>query len=154
MKQYIVLITSVILFFSLFYLLNKPIEESMTNITPATSDIIVDTLSTKIDSNALTGVMNNLIELKQKLATIRGNFYDQSLSKVIQVKSKYKDLDSNNPQQFDVTIENLENFSNIINIDVPIGEKGIQGPTGNKGKPGLKGKQGEKGPVGNCGAVL
>lgn len=155
MKQYILLISSIILFLILFFILNKPIVELMTTTNTETNTTTINPQSIKVDSNALNQDLNQLIELKEKLTKIRGILYDKSLSKVLQIKSKYKDLDNDsNPQQFDVTIEKLEDFSNIINIEVAVGKKGIQGPEGNKGKKGLQGKEGEKGVEGNCGAIL
>lgn len=155
MKQYILLISSIILFLILFFILNKPIVELMTTTNTETNTTTINPQSIKVDSNALNQDLNQLIELKEKLTKIRGILYDKSLSKVLQIKSKYKDLDNDsNPQQFDLTIEKLEDFSNIIDIDVAIGKKGVQGPEGNKGKKGLQGKEGEKGVEGNCGAII
>lgn len=155
MKQYILLISSIILFLILFFILNKPIVELMTTTNTETNTTTINPQSIKVDSNALNQDLNQLIELKEKLTKIRGILYDKSLSKVLQIKSKYKDLDNDsNPQQFDLTIEKLEDFSNIIDIDVAIGKKGVQGPEGNKGKKGLQGKEGVKGVEGNCGAIL
>ena len=82
------------------------------------------------------------------------NYTKKGLTELLIIKCNQKTTESENAQKFDVTIDNSNNFNNIITIDIPVGVDGTEGLPGDKG---IKGPQGNKGPVGdegNCGAIL
>ena len=163
MKNYGLLIMSIIVFFVLFYILNNNEQIKHSHIetfTPTTSDAKANSLEVNPQSNAVDARYLNeknsqLVNLKKELSEMRNTLYNKKLTDFLIVKPKYKSLeDSANPQQYDIEITKTENFSNDIDLSVPIGIKGEQGPLGNKGSQGQQGQQGEKGPVGHCGAII
>ena len=162
MKNYGLLIMSIIVFFVLFYIFNNDhiknshIETFSQNTSDATpTDLNVNPLANAVDARYLNEKTSQLVNLKKKLSEMRNTLYDKKLTEFIIVKPNYKSIeDSANPQQYDVEITKTDDFSNTINLSVPVGIKGEQGPVGNKGPRGQQGQQGEKGPVGHCGAII
>lgn len=157
MKQYGLLILSIIVFFVLFYILNS--NEQIETFSPMSSDATptnmnVNPQANAVDANYLNAKTTQLVNLKNDLSKIRDTLYNKKLSDFLIIQPTYKTLDDANPQQFDVDITKESDFSNIIHLSVPIGTKGVQGPVGNKGSQGKKGETGEKGPVGHCGAII
>lgn len=157
MKQYGLLILSILVFFVLFYNLNS--NEQIETFSPMTSDatstnLDVNHMANAVDATYLNAKTTQLVNLKNDLSKIRDTLYNKKLSDFLIIQPTYKTLDDANPQQFDVDITKEGDFSNIIHLSVPIGTKGVQGPVGNKGSQGKKGETGEKGPVGHCGAII
>ena len=158
MKQNGLLIISIIVFSLLFYILNNNNNYEQ-NIAPqietfTSEKLDINPYADAVDVTYLNTKTTQLIKLKNDLLEIRNNLYNKKLTDFLIVKSKYKDLDDANPQQYDVEIKKEGNFSNIINLSVPIGIKGEQGLVGNKGSQGQRGQTGEKGPVGHCGRII
>ena len=158
MKQNGLLIISIIVFSLLFYILNNNNNYEQ-NIAPqietfTSENLDINPQADAVDVTYLNTKTTQLVKLKNDLLEIRNALYNKKLTDFLIVKPKYKDLDDANPQQFDVEIAKQDNFSNIMNINVPIGIKGEQGLVGNKGSQGQRGQTGEKGPVGHCGAII
>jgi hypothetical protein len=153
MEYFIILFISIILFFSLFYNLSKPVIESLVS-TSTTNTMTTNIIPTKVDSIYLQQKMQELMDLQSKIVEIRETLYSKELSDFFQINCNYKNNDSVNPQQFSVDIKNEGNFSHIITIDVGVGEIGVAGLPGDTGPQGIQGLQGEKGPVGDCGAIV
>ena len=136
MKQYGLLILSILVFFVLFYNLNS--NEQIETFSPMTSDatstnLDVNHMANAVDATYLNAKTTQLVNLKNDLSKIRDTLYNKKLSDFLMIQSTYKSLDDANPQQFDVNITKEGDFSNIIHLGVPIGTKGIQGPVGHCG---------------------
>ena len=157
MNQYVLLFISSILFFILFYNLNEKDTEKDTekveSFSPMTSNVTFE--ANVVDASYLNRKFDQLVTLKGELSEMRNTLYNKKLTDFIIINPKYKSIeDDTNPQQFDAEIKKDGNFSNSINLSVPIGKKGEQGSTGDRGIQGKSGDQGIKGPVGHCGAII
>lgn len=163
MKKYGLLIMSIIVFFVLFYILNNNEQtkiykiETFSPMSNETTPINLDVnpQANAVDARYLNDKTAQLVNLKKELSEMRNTLYQKKLTDFLIIQPKYKSLeDSANPQQYDIEISKTDNFSNTIDLSVPIGIKGEQGAVGNKGPRGPQGPQGEKGPVGHCGAII
>ena len=157
MNQYVLLFISSILFFILFYNLNETDTETDTekveSFSPMTSKVTFE--ANVVDASYLNQKFDQLVTLKGELSEIRNTLYNKKITDFLIIKPKYKSIeDDTNPQQFDAEVNKEGNFSNIMNLSIPIGIKGEQGPVGDKGIQGKYGDQGIKGPVGHCGAII
>lgn len=153
MNKYVLLFMSSILFFILFYNLNKKGTEEVESFSPMTSDVDVE--ANVVDASYLNRKFDKLVTLKGELSEMRNTLYNKKITDFLIIKPKYKSIeDHTNPQQFDAEMNKEGDFSNIMNLSIPIGIKGEQGPVGDQGIQGKYGDQGIKGPVGHCGAII
>ena len=162
MHNIFVLLFSIFIFFILFLFLEKIFKKQKEGLdsqtsTPAqlvTSSNFVNYESNLIDTKFLEKKLETVTNLKDNLADLRGKLYKKSLNELFTMKCQQKTTESNNPQKFDVTIDNNNNFNNIITIDVPVGIDGAEGLPGDNGDKGPEGEKGIQGDQGNCGAIL
>lgn len=162
MHNIFVLLFSIFIFFTLFLMVEKIYDQKREGLNaqasaPAklvTSSKFVNYQSNLVDSQYLEKKLASVSEIKNNLANLRGKLYKKGLTELLTIKCNQKTTESKNAQKFDVTIDNSNNFNNIITIDIPVGVDGAEGLPGDKG---IKGPQGNKGPMGdegNCGAIL
>lgn len=149
MNQYILFFCSVIIFFTLFYLLNEKKVEPLTTVLSN-----VDPQSNLVDSVYLKERHDKLLELQKKLSDIRDVLYKKKESDILTINVKQKTHDDKKPDHFEATIEKLDDFSNILHINNPIGSIGVAGQPGKKGPTGDEGDEGDRGEVGHCGGII
>ena len=162
MHNIFVLLFSIFIFFILFLIIERIFKKQKEGLdsqtsTPAelvTSSNFVNYESNLVDTKFLEKKLETVTNLKDNLADLRGKLYKKSLNGLFTMKCQQKTTESNNPQKFDVTIDNNNNFNNIITIDVPVGIDGAEGLPGDNGDKGSQGDKGTQGDQGNCGAIL
>ena len=159
MHNIFVLLFSIFIFFTLFLMVEKIYDQKREGLNakasaPAklvTSSKFVNYQSNLVDSQYLEKKLASVSEIKNNLANLRGKLYKKGLTELLTIKCNQKTTESKNAQKFDVTIDN---FNNIITIDIPVGVDGVEGLPGDKGIKGPQGNKGPPGDEGNCGAIL
>jgi hypothetical protein len=153
----------IILFYFIHWYYNSSVIENLVTTPNIAVDKgeLIDIQSNYIDSIYLNKYSEKLSDLISKISKLRSTINDKKLSEFMKVISKYKEPISqtligvkNESEIFTITTTSEGALSNTINIEVPVGQKGLPGPPGDQGEKGEKGEKGPIGETGNCGSVL
>ena len=144
----IVIFSLCITFIILFYIIsiyerktNNIIVEDYTGnsmVFPAANLIDAKKVQTRLDN------LNNIIEELTNLKNDLVDLVDSPSHNIIEITHEYKEPDKSDSTTYDIEISG-EAFHQIIDIKVPVGETGDQGPPGIQGPPGVRGDEGNPG---------
>ena len=157
----IVIIILCFVFTIIFYALSIYEYNSTVSIiegnTPSSSPSVTDStlvfpIANKVDASKIQSRMNKLDNIIEKLTAMHKDLVNYP-NNIIGFTYEYKDPDTPESTTYDISISD-EPFNQIINIQVPVGETGIQGIQGEQGEPGDTGEKGEMGDEGNPGICL
>lgn len=162
-RMIFVIIISCALLFYLIYNFNKTtLKENYVSTpdTETTDSGFVNIQSDYVDSIYLNNYSEKLTELSKKISDLRNQVSEKSINEFMKVKSKYKTPPDTKligtqslSEQFTVTTTQDGILSNTVDIEVPVGQKGVPGPPGDQGKKGEKGDEGPIGKTGNRGRI-
>lgn len=163
MILFVTTVCFIILFYFIHWYSNSSIIEGNLVTTPNTAvdkGSLIDPQSNYIDGIYLNQYDKKLSELINKISDLRNSVSDKSIHNFMKFNCKYKEPIEerligvkNDSKVFTATTTSEGALSNTINIEVPIGQKGLPGPQGDQGDEGEKGETGPIGVTGNCGSV-
>ena len=152
----IVIIILCFVFTIIFYALSIYEYHSTVSIiegnTPSSSPSLVFPIANKVDASKILTRMNKLDNIIEKLTTMHKDLVNYP-NNIIGYTYEYKEPDTQESTTYDISISG-EPFNQIINIQVPVGETGIQGIQGEQGEQGDTGEKGEIGNEGNPGICI
>jgi hypothetical protein len=130
---------------------------SVTGNTPSSSpsvtgNTLVYPIANKVDASKIQSRMNKLDNIIEKLTAMQKDLVNYP-NNIIGFTHEYKEPDTPESTTYDISISG-EPFNQIINIQVPVGETGIQGIQGEQGEQGDTGEKGEIGDEGNPGICI
>ena len=129
------------------------IEGNTSSSSPSvTSHTLVFPIANKVDASKIQSRMNKLDNIIEKLTAMQKDLVNYP-NNIIGFTFEYKEPDTPESTTYDISISD-EPFNQIINIQVPVGETGIQGIQGEQGEPGDTGETGEIGDEGNPGICI
>ena len=155
-----VIIILCIVFTIIFYALSiyeyktvSIIEGNTPSSSPSvTGHTLVYPIANKVDASKIQSRMNKLDNIIEKLTAMQKDLVNYP-NNIIGFTHEYKEPDTPESTTYDISISG-EPFNQIINIQVPVGETGIQGIQGEQGEQGDTGEKGEIGDEGNPGICI
>ena len=117
-----------------------------------TYSTLVFPIANKVDASKIQSRMNKLDNIIEKLTAMQKDLVNYP-NNIIGFTYEYKEPDTPESITYDISISD-EPSNQIINIQVPVGETGIQGIQGEQGEPGDTGEKGEIGDEGNPGICI
>lgn len=117
-----------------------------------TGPTLVYPIANKVDASKIQSRMNKLDNIIEKLTAMQKDLVNYP-NNIIGFTYEYKEPDTPESTTYDISISD-EPSNQIINIQVPVGETGIQGIQGIQGEQGDTGEKGEIGNEGNPGICL
>ena len=157
----IVIIILCFVFTMIFYVLSiyeynltvSIIEGYTPSSSPSSTDPpLVFPIANKVDASKIQTRMNNLDNIIEKLTAMQKDLVDYP-NKILGFTYEYNEPDTKESTTYEISISD-EPHSQIVNIQVPVGDQGAQGIQGDQGESGEQGEMGDQGDEGNPGICI